>query len=169
MSRVSVGLARAIRDAATVNAASPPLKSMAPRPKMSPPRTRPANGSTVHRSGSTPTTSSWPASSSGLAVGFAARRRAMKCALPGVGVGMISVSNPSGRSRACSSSAICCSLPGGFDVLRWISCLSRSTTSPSGPSSCAFATPGANAQTHTSTAPATAMSLPMPTRLPAPE
>jgi hypothetical protein len=32
MSRLSATLARAIRDAATVNAARPPLKSMAPRP-----------------------------------------------------------------------------------------------------------------------------------------
>ena len=37
-SRLSAGLARASRDAATVNAARPPLKSIAPRPKMSPPR-----------------------------------------------------------------------------------------------------------------------------------
>ena len=37
---------------------------------MRPPLTRPANGSTVQRSRSTPTTSSWPASSSGFSVGF---------------------------------------------------------------------------------------------------
>src|SRR4051794_34696243 len=85
MSRFSAGLARAIRDAATVKAARPPLKSIAPRPQMSPPRTSPANGSTDHRSRSTPTTSSWPASSSGLAVGLAARRRAMKWAAAAAG------------------------------------------------------------------------------------
>ena len=109
---------------------------------MRPPLIRPANGSTVQRSRSTPTTSSWPASRSGFSVGFAARRRAMKWALPAVGVGTISVSKPSGASRAFSNSAICASLPGGLDVLVWISCCSSATTSPSGPSSCAFAAPG---------------------------
>ena len=69
----------------------------------------------------------------------------MKCALPGVGVGTISVSKPSGASRARSSSATCRSLPGGLEVLVRISCCSRSTTSPSGPSSCARAADGATA------------------------
>ena len=90
----------------------------------------------------------------------------MKCALPGVGVGTISVSKPSGASRARSSSAICCSLPGGLEVLVRISCCSRSTTSPSGPSSCARAAVGATASA-ISTAPTTTirpalMSRPLP-------
>ena len=66
----------------------------------------------------------------------------MKWALPAVGVGTISISKPSGASRAFSSSAICASLPGGLDVLAWISSCSSATTSPSGPSSCAFDAPG---------------------------
>ena len=105
----------------------------------------PANGSTVQRSRSTPTTSSWPASRSGFSVGFWARRRARKWALPGAGVGTISTSKPSGASRVFSSSAICASLPGGLDVLTRISSCSSATTSPSGPSSCAFDTPGRSA------------------------
>ena len=64
------------------------------------------------------------------------------CALPGVGVGTISTSKPSGSSRVRSSSATCASLPGGLDVLARISSWSSATTSPSGPSSCALAAPG---------------------------
>ena len=69
----------------------------------------------------------------------------MKWDLPGVGVGMISTSKPSGPSRAVSSSAISASLPGGLDVLARMSSCSSATTSPSGPSSCAFDTPGRSA------------------------
>ena len=109
---------RASRIAATVNAASPPLKSIAPRPYRRSPWITPANGSTVHSARSTPTTSSWPASSSGLRPsGAVAGRRAIRCALPAVGVGTISTWKPSGSRRVRSNSATSASLPGGLEVL----------------------------------------------------
>src|SRR5262245_29410112 len=70
------------------------------------------------------------------------------CALPAVGVWMMSTSKPSARSRGARCSAICASLPGGLLVLTWTSSRRRVTTSLS----CACAALGAKKNDTTRTA-----------------
>ena len=69
---------------ATTAAASIPLSSIAPRPYRYPPRTSPANGSTLQCSRSTPTTSMWPMTTTGRLLPFPLMR-ATSAARPAVG------------------------------------------------------------------------------------
>ena len=100
---------------ARANTAIPPLKSMAPRPKTLPSRTIPANGSTLHFSRSTPTTSACAARRIGLRLP-SPFNRAKSAAFPASGVGTISVWKPSAENFGPRKSAIRCSCPGGLLV-----------------------------------------------------
>src|SRR5262245_54368650 len=75
----------------------------------------PPNGSTVHFSFSTPTTSAWDARRTGRRLP-SPRSRAIRCDFPATGVGTMTVSNPRGRSFAASRSSIWASCPGGLLV-----------------------------------------------------
>ena len=124
------------RSAAMANTASPPLKSIAPRPYTWPSLITPANGSSDHFSRSTPTTSACAASNSGRLLP-SPLSRAMKCTFPESGVGMISTEKPAALNRTASKSASACVLPGGLLVFTRMSSLSSAAVGSTVAAGCA--------------------------------
>src|SRR5580658_6407398 len=114
-SRLSGTFSRARRITASANTAMPPLKSIAPRPQTYPSLTRPAKGSTVHCSRSTPTTSACAAIRTGFRLP-SPFSLAIRWALPACGVGKIDTWNPSGLNFPAINSSSAASLPGGLLV-----------------------------------------------------
>jgi hypothetical protein len=93
MSRSNRAPSETCRNSAAIAAAFAPFMSIAPRPYRKPSRICARNGSPVHRSRSTETTSECPRYSSGAAFP-APGTRAMQCTLSALGVSMISVETP---------------------------------------------------------------------------
>ncbi len=100
----------AIARVTTVNADVSPSMSIAPRPQTQPSTSSPPNGSRVHPSGSTGTTSVCPTSASDGAPGSVPRRRATSDVRPGCG-STHSTSRPRPSSTSATARALRASCP----------------------------------------------------------